>query len=218
MVENVMHEQGTGESVGRILRRAWPARWTARRIGRSGRRAACEQPASGVIWAADGLIVTADHVDGARSRISRSGLPMGGRSAPASSGAIPERTWRYCGFRPAGCQAVEHGPAPKVGHLALVVGRPGDDLATSIGVVSALGGPVRTWRGGRLESFIRTDATSLPGLLRRPTGRLAGQMVGLATSRFGQGAGRRTGDPTRDVARVVTSLRATAASAAGSSA
>ena len=48
---------------------------------------------------------------------------------------------------------VDRGPVPRVGNLALLVARPGRSIATSSGVVSALGGPGRTWRGGRLEGL-----------------------------------------------------------------
>ena len=41
----------------------------------------------------------------------------------------------------------------------MLVARPGAGLATSLGVVSAIGGPSRTRWGGTLEGTIRTDAT-----------------------------------------------------------
>src|SRR5690242_20887649 len=38
----------------------------------------------------------------------------------------------------------------------------------SVGIVSAVGGPLRTGRGGLLEQFIRTDATPYPGFSGGP--------------------------------------------------
>src|ERR687894_816752 len=54
---------------------------------------------------------------------------------------------------------------PRIGQLALAVGGPGrgEGPRASLGVVSSVGGPMRTWRGPRLERYIQTDATPYPG-------------------------------------------------------
>jgi S1-C subfamily serine protease len=146
------------------------------------------QPASGVIWSSDGLIVTADHVL-EREEDLQVGLPNGESAAATIVGRDPGTDLAVLRVSAQGAQAIEHGAAPRVGNLALIVGRPGESLGTSIGVVSALAGPARTWRGGQLEGFIRTDATFYPGFSGGPLIDASGQMIGLATSGLGQGVG-----------------------------
>jgi S1-C subfamily serine protease len=145
------------------------------------------QSASGVLWAGDGLVLTADHVL-ERDEDLAVGMPDGKTVGATIVGRDPGTDLALLRTEARGLPAIQQGPSPKVGHLTLVVARPGDGLATSIGVVSALGGPARTWRGGQLEGFIRTDATLYPGFSGGPLVDSAGRMVGLATSHFGQGA------------------------------
>jgi S1-C subfamily serine protease len=141
-----------------------------------------------VVWSTDGVIVTADHVL-EREEDLLVGLPNGDSASATIVGRDAGTDLAVLRVSATGLQAIEPGPAPRVGNLALIVGRPGESLGTSIGVVSALGGPARTWRGGQLDGFIRTDATFYPGFSGGPLVDAAGRMIGLATSGFGQGAG-----------------------------
>jgi S1-C subfamily serine protease len=69
------------------------------------------------------------------------------------------------------------------------LGRPSPEgIQASLGVVSAIGGPVRTGRGGLLERYLRTDAISYPGFSGGPLVDTAGRVVGLNTSGLGHGA------------------------------
>ncbi|MFN8534966.1 MAG: trypsin-like peptidase domain-containing protein [Dehalococcoidia bacterium] len=139
-------------------------------------------PASGIVWA-PGIAVTADHVF-ERDEDITIGLPDG-RDVPAQiAGRDPGTDLAILRFQADGVTVAEQGPEPKVGHFVLIVGRPGSIAATS-GVVSAIGGPARTMRGGRLDSFVRTDATMYPGFSGGPLVNVAGQIVGLATTHFG---------------------------------
>ena len=53
---------------------------------------------------------------------------------------------------------------PRVGSLVLVLGRsPNSGLNVSFGIVSAASPAWRTWRGGRLDQYLRLDATVFPG-------------------------------------------------------
>jgi S1-C subfamily serine protease len=146
------------------------------------------QSASGVVWADEGLVLTADHVL-EREEDLTVGLPNSQTVAATIVGRDPGTDLALLRVQSEGLVSVQQGPEPKVGHLALVVARPGDGLATSIGVVSAIGGPARTWRGGQLDGFVRTDATFYPGFSGGPLVDAGGKMIGLATSHFGQGAG-----------------------------
>lgn len=163
------------------------------------------QPASGVLWTSDGLIVTADHAL-ERDEDVTVGLPDGRTVSASIVGRDPGTDLALLKAEGAPDSAViGRGPAPRVGHVVLLVGRPGNSVATSIGVVSALGGPVRTWRGGQLEGIIRTDATFYPGFSGGPLIDTSGRMLGLATSHFGRGAGLAI--PLLVVERVVAALQ-----------
>ncbi|MBA2450214.1 MAG: trypsin-like peptidase domain-containing protein [Chloroflexi bacterium] len=161
------------------------------------------QAASGVAWAAEGVILTADHVLEREEDLSV-GLPDGETVAARILGRDPGTDIALLKVEGASLTPIEQGPSPKVGHLGLIVARPGDGLETSIGVVSALGGPARTRRGGQLEGFIRTDAEFYPGFSGGPLVDTGGTMIGLATSRFSQGAGLAI--PLETVRRVTTAL------------
>lgn len=74
-------------------------------------------------------------------------------------------------------------PTPaRVGQFVLAVGRPaGRELMASIGIVSAVGGPVRT-RGGMLEQYVRTDATPYPGFSGGALIDARGAVLGILTT------------------------------------
>lgn len=75
----------------------------------------------------------------------------------------------------------------KVGQLVLALGRPSDaGIEASLGVVSAVGGPVHT-RHGAIDRYIRTDTTPFPGFSGGPLADADGRVVGLNTSGFGHG-------------------------------
>ena len=164
------------------------------------------QAATGVVWGDGGLVLTADHVL-ERDEDLRLGLGDGKSVAAKIVGRDPGTDLALLRAEGQGLAVIEQGPAPRVGHLALIVARPGEGLATSIGVVSAIGGPARTRRGGQLEGFIRTDATYYPGFSGGPLVDTAGRMIGLATSHFGGGgAGAGLAITLETVRRVAESL------------
>lgn len=164
------------------------------------------QPASGVVWGEGGLILTADHVL-ERDEDVRVGLADGNGARATVLGRDHGTDVALLRVEGASLRPIEQGPEPRVGHLALIVARPGEGPATSIGVVSAIGGPARTRRGGRLEGFIRTDATYYPGFSGGPLVDTSGRMIGLATSHFGGGAGAGLAISLATVRRVAESLR-----------
>jgi S1-C subfamily serine protease len=142
--------------------------------------------ASGIVYAAN-LILTADHVveqeEGITVTLSDGsvlGAKLAGRD-PGSDLALLRLE------RPAGKPAEISGEA-KIGQLALALGRPSTGgIEASLGVVSAVGGPVRTPRG-MLDRYIRTDTTPYPGFSGGPLVDSEGRVIGLNTSGFGYGA------------------------------
>src|SRR5215207_7775825 len=115
-------------------------------------------PSSGVLWR-DGVVVTADHTVKREEEITIA-LPDGGTVPATLAGRDPGTDVAVLRLESAALKAAEVGDTAslKVGHLVLAVGRVGErGPSASLGVVSAVGGAWRTWRGGQLEQFVRLD-------------------------------------------------------------
>ncbi len=94
----------------------------------------------------------------------------------------------------------------RVGEIALVVGRsPNSGLNASMGIVSAVSGPWRTWRGGNLDSYLRLDTTIFSGSSGGVVVNHEGRTLGIATSVLSRVAGLAI--PTASVDRVVDALQ-----------
>ena len=78
----------------------------------------------------------------------------------------------------------------RVGQISLAVGSHsrGEGPRATLGVVSAVGGPVRSRRGPRLERFMQTDATPYPGFSGGPLIDARGNVLGILVSGWGRGA------------------------------
>jgi S1-C subfamily serine protease len=147
-------------------------------------------PATGIVWNADGLVVTANHVVERDDDITI-GLPDG-RTVPATlvgrdSGSDLALLKIDAGELTAAPRAEEE---VRPGHLVLAVGRPGPSgPMASFGVVSVIGGPWRTQRGATVEGFIRADVAMLPGFSGGPLVDAQGRIIGLNSSHLGRGGG-----------------------------
>jgi S1-C subfamily serine protease len=145
-------------------------------------------PASGIAYASD-LILTADHVvereEGIKVILS-DGAEISARVAGRDAGsdlAVLKLE------RAAGTIAEATKNPARLGQIALALGRPSPDgIEASLGTVSAIGGPVRTGRGGMLERYLRTDSISYPGFSGGPLVAADGTILGLNTSGLGNGA------------------------------
>jgi S1-C subfamily serine protease len=121
-------------------------------------------PASGVIWG-DGVIVTADHTLRRDEDITVV-LPDNRTVAAKLAGRDPGTDLAVLQTDPLGIAAAEFAPAAslQVGNMVLAVGRRGENgPCASLGVISALGGPWRTWRNGQIGQFVRADLNLYPG-------------------------------------------------------
>lgn len=145
-------------------------------------------PASGVVYAPD-LVLTADHTIEREEDIkvtladgTEVAAKVAGRDAASDLAVL--RLERSAGS----VAEVTQSPA-RLGQIALVLGRPSPDgIEASLGTVSALGGPVRTARGGMLERYIRTDSISYPGFSGGPLVAADGTVLGINTSGLARGA------------------------------
>lgn len=163
------------------------------------------RPSSGILWRR-GVVVAADHTIERDEEITIT-LPAG-RSVPASlAGRDASTDLAVLRLDDAGEKVAELRDAAtlKVGHLVLAVGRSGgNSLGASLGVISALGGAWRTWRGGQIDQFVRLDLAIYPGFSGSALVNSEGRIVGLNTS--GLARGLAIGVPAATVNRVVTEL------------
>lgn len=144
-------------------------------------------PASGIVYAYD-LVLTADHVIERDEDITIT--LAGGEAIPARvAGRDAGSDLAVLKLEQAVDTVAEPTPNPaRLGQIALALGRPSaEGIEASLGTVSAIGGPVRTGRGGMLEKYIRTDSISYPGFSGGPLVAADGTVLGLNTSGLGRG-------------------------------
>lgn len=145
-------------------------------------------PASGIVLAPD-LVLTADHVvDAAREDAIRLGLPDGTEVAATLAGRDPATDLALLRVADGRLTPAQGATAePRTGSLALAVARPGAEPAASLALVTGLGGPARTRRGGVLERFIQVDVVMYPGFSGGPLVDVSGSVLGMNTSGLGFG-------------------------------
>ena len=141
-------------------------------------------PASGIVWSADGVVVTAHHVVHEEENLGL-GLPDG-QTVPATLvGRDP--TTDLAVLRVQTNDLVPpvwaEPESLRVGHLVLALGRPGQTVQATLGIVSALS--EMSWRspaGGQLDRYLQTDVVMYPGFSGGPLVNASGQVIGLNSS------------------------------------
>jgi S1-C subfamily serine protease len=174
----------------------------ARVVGvEAGRRAR----GTGVVWSADGLIVTAEHVvphdEGIRVR-----LGDGRQIDAALVGRDPTTDLAVLRIGDVALQ-VPNWAEPsslRVGHLVLALGRPGQRVRATLGIVSVLGEGWQTPAGGRLDRYLEADVRLHPGFSGGPLIDSRGNVLGLNTAGLRRGGSLTVVSPT--VRRVVEAL------------
>ena len=145
-------------------------------------------PASGIVYASD-LILTADHTIEREEGIKVT-LADGTEVSAKVAGRDPGSDLAVLKLdRPVKNVAEATKSPARLGQIALVLGRPSPNgIEASLGTVSAIGGPIRTGRGGTLERYIRTDSISYPGFSGGPLVAADGTVLGVNTSGLANGA------------------------------
>lgn len=145
-------------------------------------------PASGIVYASD-LVLTADHIV-EREEDIRVTLADGTEITAKLAGRDGDSDLAVLKLERAVNNIAEVTKTPaRLGQIALVLGRPTTDgIEASLGTVSAIGGPIRTGRGGMLERYIRTDSISYPGFSGGPLVAADGTVLGINTSGLTNGA------------------------------
>jgi S1-C subfamily serine protease len=160
---------------------------------------------SGVFWR-PGVIVTAEHTIRREEEITVT-LPDGSSAAATLAGSDPGTDLAILKTEYQGQTPPKLTAQPAPGHLALAIGRSENSgVNATLGIVSALGPEWRTWRGGRLDRYIRLDLTMYPGSSGGLVVNTAGEAVGIASSALSRIAG--VAIPASTVERVVEELLA----------
>ena len=163
--------------------------------------------ATGIVWSAEGLILTANHVVRQDEGLSV-GLPDGSRVAASLVGRDPSTDLAVLKAEASGLTPLTEGNKQElgVGNLVLALGRPGRTVQATLGIVSALGEGWRTRLGGQIDRYLQTDVVMYPGFSGGPLVDAAGQLIGLNTSALGRGVSLTI--PTPTLARVADALQA----------
>jgi S1-C subfamily serine protease len=160
---------------------------------------------SGVIWR-PGIVVTAEHAIRRRDEIGIT-LPDGRTTSATLAG-------RDAGTDLAVLRLAENGePAAtfsaaetlKPGQVILAIGRsPDSGVNATMGIMSAVGGPWRSWRGGQIDQYLRLDLTLYPASSGGAVVDTGGRVLGISTSALSRIAGLAV--PVSTVNRVVDEL------------
>jgi len=161
--------------------------------------------ASGVVWSADGLVVTSNHVV-ERDDNLHVGLPDGATVDATVIGRDPSTDLVLLRASAAGLAPATWLDAGelKVGSLVFALGRPGSSVQASLGVVSALGEAWRTGAGGEMDRYVQCDLVMYPGFSGGPLLEAGGKFAGLNSSALARGVS--VSIPAATVRRVVETL------------
>ena len=164
-------------------------------------------PASGVVWSADGVIVTAHHVVEREDKI-QVGLADGRTVSATLVGRDPTTDLAVLRSEATGLTpptwAQLDSQTLQVGHLVLALGRPGQSVQATLGIISALGEDWRTPGGSQLDYYLQTDVVMYPGFSGGPLVNAAAQVVGLNSSALVRGVNLTV--PAPSIRRVVEAL------------
>lgn len=163
-------------------------------------------PASGIVWSADGLILTAHHVVQAdKANIGLEGgtavsATLLGRDPSTDLALLRTETSNLAPLPLAATEEVA------IGNIVLALARPGQTIQATLGIVSAWGHSWRTQGGGQIDQYLQTDVVMYPGFSGGALVNANGQLIGLNTSGFGQGVSLAI--PTATLRRVAEALLA----------
>lgn len=166
-------------------------------------------PATGIVWSAAGVIVTAHHVVEQDDHVGiglHDGRTLSARLLgrdPTTDVAVLQAQIGQ-GQLPLTVPTWADPTDLRVGHLALALGRPGQRVLATFGIVSALGEGWRTPAGGEVDHYLQSDVVMLPGFSGGPLVDAAGHIIGMNTSAMLRGVSLTIPAPT--LRRVVETI------------
>jgi len=161
-------------------------------------------PASGFVWSADGIIVTANHVVKKDGKLAV-GLQDGESLKAELVGRDPSTDLAVLKVDASGLETAQRASGDMgVGHMVLALGRPGRTVQATLGIISALGDSWRTGMGGQIDRYLQTDVVMYPGFSGGPLVDARGQVLGLNTSALLRGISLTV--PAATLERVVVAL------------
>ncbi len=162
-------------------------------------------PATGVIMTEDGMIATANHIVRREENILV-GLPNGDEVNAAFVGRDPSTGLAIIKAEATSLTVPNWvtSDSAKVGHLVLALGRPGQSVQATLGVISALGDSFQIEGGGRIDRYVQTDVVMYPGFSGGPLVSADGAVYGLNNSMLMRGTSLTI--PTETVQRVGEAL------------
>lgn len=139
-----------------------------------------KRPASGLIWSADGLIVTTAHGLEREDGLEVS-LETGHAHSATLLGADLSSDIALLRIDAVGLPVAERAPADSIrrGQLVLALSRPGRTVRSNLGVISALSEQWRAPGGGKIERYIQSDVSVEPGFSGGPSIDASGRVLGL---------------------------------------
>ncbi len=145
-------------------------------------------PATGIVWDAEGLVLTAHHILERDENINI-GYQDGETVSAELLGRDPATDLALLRTpkRGASVPSWAEPESLRVGHLALALGRPGKNVRATMGIVSALGKAWRTPAGGPVDRYLQTDTVMYPGFSGGPLVDAQGRFVGLNSSALVRG-------------------------------
>jgi S1-C subfamily serine protease len=163
--------------------------------------------ATGIVWSADGVVVTANHVVDRDDNLSL-GLPDGQMVPAKLVGRDPSTDLAVLRAQEGTLVPPVWGnpEAMRVGHLVLALGRPGKRVMATLGVISALEEGAQMPGGMPLDRFVQTDVVMYPGFSGGPLIGVSGEVLGLNTSALVRGISLTI--PVTTIRRVVETLLA----------
>ena len=139
-------------------------------------------PGTGFSWPDEGVVVTASHVVERDDNI-KVGTGDGESVEATLVGRDPATDLAVLRVSDGGLTRPELGEdALRVGNLVLALGRPGQTVQATLGIVSALGKGWRTRAGGAIDRYLQTDVVMYPGFSGGPLIDASGSIVGLNSS------------------------------------
>ena len=137
---------------------------------------------SGTLWR-DGIAVTAAHTIHGHDEVTVV-LPTGEKSQAKVAGRDHGTDVSVLKLmRQTGSASLADESRSRVGEIVLSVGRRGSNgLAATYGIISAIGGPWRTWQGARVDRWLRLDLNPFTGFSGGPIVNARGEVLGIATS------------------------------------